>query len=839
MSRSRSWVLVLVLLLTQIAVQLTAAQAPQPSSPEIEKRVESLLKQMTLEEKIDYIGGVNDFDIRAIPRLNLPAFRMSDGPLGLRNDGPSTTMGGVDLAASWDPALAKRVGEVFGDDARARGVHFLLGPGVNIYRAPMNGRNFEYFGEDPFLAGKIADGYIEGLQSKRVCATIKHYMGNNSEYDRHNEDSIIDERTMREIYLPVFETAVKDAHVCSIMDSYNLTNGEHLTQNSYLNNEVAKKDWGFDGIIMSDWDSTYDGVAAVNGGLDLEMPRGDHMNRKTLLPAIKSGKVSEATIDDHVRRILRKAIEFGWLDHQQLDTSVPRYNGEGREVALQVAREGMVLLKNDGNLLPLDKSKIKSIAVIGPDAYPGQPVGGGSAGVQPFHAVSYLEGLANYLGESAKVVYNSGVPTPSDMADATSFMTAASGGKPGLRVEHFTSKDLSGKPVDVGVDSSINSGWYWDSVRGLSPEQRSARWTGYYMAKDAGTYSVFLQGPGEGAGARVYLDDKLLLDNWDRAIAAINYKTVDLTAGAHKIKVEFLRPWGNPQIRVGIFNTASIVNSQAKAMAATADAVVIPVGFDKDSETEGSDRTFRLPPGQDQLIQAMLDANKNVIVVITSGGGTDMTGWIDRTPAVLQAWYSGQEAGRALAQLVFGDYSPSGKLPDTFDRKFADSAVANSYYYPLGDSKKVKYSEGVFLGYRHYDKTGMKPLFPFGFGLSYTTFKYSNLEVSPETTSGDQPVTVSFDVTNSGDREAAEVAELYVNDNHASVPRPVKELKGFDRVSLKPGETRKVTLTLNRRALSYYDVNSKAWKAEPGDFGVLVGGSSDNIQLKGTLKLTQ
>src|SRR5436853_1462039 len=344
-------------------------QSASPAPGDVERRVEAVLSRMTLEEKIDMLGGVDDFFIRALPRLGLPRLKMADGPVGVRNFGPATAMaGGIALAATWNPALAERVGTEIGRDAKAKGAHFLLGPGVNIYRAPMNGRNFEYFGEDPFLASRIAVGYGKGVQSQGVSATIKHFMGNNSEFDRHHTDSVIDERTIREIYLPVFEAAVKEARVGAIMDSYNLTNGTHLTQNGYLNTNVAKKQWGFDGIMMSDWTSTYDAVAAANGGLDLEMPSGVFLNRKNLEPAIQQGKVSVATIDDKVGRILRTAVRFGWLDRDQTDYSIPRFNVQGRQVALQSARDGMVLLKNDSHLLPLDKTKIKSIAVIGPDA---------------------------------------------------------------------------------------------------------------------------------------------------------------------------------------------------------------------------------------------------------------------------------------------------------------------------------------------------------------------------------------------------------------------------------------------------------------------------------------
>jgi len=822
-------------LLAFFVARISFAQGSAATSSDAEKRVDSILSKMTLAQKIDYLGGVNEFYIRAMPELNLPAFKMADGPVGVRNFGPSTTLGaGIALAATWDPELVRRAGVVLGEDARARGVHFLLGPGVNIYRAPMDGRNFEYFGEDPFLAAQTAVAYIEGLQSQGVCATVKHYMGNNSEYDRHNTDSIIDERTMREIYLPTFEAAVHQAHVCAIMDSYNLTNGEHMTQNNYLNNEVAKKEWGFDGIIMSDWTSTYDGVAAVNGGLDLEMPRARFMNREILLPAIKSGTVSEATIDEHVRRILRKAIEFGWLDRDQTENSIPLYNPEGRAVALEEARSAMVLLKNDGNLLPLDRSKIKTVALVGPDAYPAEEVGGGSAAVHPFHAVSFLEGLTNYLGDQAKVLYQPGIPTLAEMAAHTAFVSDQESGKSGLKVEYFDSKDLAGPPVRTTLEEHVNFG----GENPLPEDFHSARWTGYYVAKDAGSYHVFVEGLGEEGGVRLYFDDKLIIDNWNRYTALADDVPMELTAGTHKIRFEAYRSanWSNPVLRVGIVNAATVVSSEARDLAEHADAVIVAVGFDPHSESEGSDRTFALPSGQDELIQAMLAANKNVIVVITSGGGVDMSKWVDHTPALLQSWYPGQEGGTALAQLLFGEYSPSGKLPISIERRFEDNPVAKNYYPNDGDNR-VKYNEGVFLGYRYYDKSTVKPLFPFGYGLSYTSFRYTNLVVLPETASGDHNTTVSFDVTNTGQRKGAEVAELYVGEVQARVPRPVKELKGFARVDLKPGETRKVSLTLDRRSLAYYDPAAKQWMAVPGEFRLFVGGSSTNIRLKGKLLL--
>jgi beta-glucosidase len=804
-------------------------------------RVESILGQMTLEEKVDLLGGVDDFYIRGIPRLGLPRLRMADGPMGVRNFGPATSMAaGIGLTATWNPALAERVGTEIGRDARAKGVHFLLGPGVNIYRAPMNGRNFEYFGEDPFLASRIAVGYIRGVQSQGVSATVKHFMGNNSEFDRHNVDSVIDERTLREIYLPVFEAAVKEAHVGAIMDSYNLTNGVHLTQNGYLNSDVAKKEWGFDGIIMSDWTSTYDGVAAANGGLDLEMPSGAFMNRANLLPAIQQGKVSVATVDDKVRRILRVATRFGWLIGEQTDLAVPRYNQRGREVALKAAREGLVLLKNHGDLLPLDRGKVKSVAIIGPNAYPAVPVGGGSARVQPFAAISFLEGFSNYLGVGVPVYYSSGIPTLSEMADATNFSTEAAHGEAGLRVEYFENAELQGTPRLTRTEAHVNVG---RGARQLFPDRTgSDRWSGYYTPQKSGSHAIFVESTGEAGGFyRLYVDNQLVFDNWTLTTAIMNSTSLQLEAKPHKVVLEHHgRPdWLGTRLRLGIVPADSVVRPEAKALAAKADAVIVAAGFDPETESEGADRTFYLPPGQNELIREMVAANPNTVVVITAGGGVDMMPWLDRVPAVIQAWYPGQEGGTALAEIVFGDVNPSGRLPVTFERRWEDNPAHDSYY-PEPGTKRVVYKEGVFSGYRGFDQAGTAPLFPFGYGLSYTTFAYRNLSVrkaaAKEPTSSWQ-VEVQFDVTNTGKREGADVPQVYVGSQGSPVPRPAKELKGFAKVNLRPGETKRVTVLLDPRAFSFYDVKARQWRADPGQYQVFVGRSEAAIELQGTFTL--
>lgn len=840
------WSFVILFVSTALVAQTNSTGSPEPTvsspqtlNPDVEKRVDSILSRMSIEQKIDLLGGVKGFYIRGYKDFGLPELKMSDGPVGVRNYGPSTTMGGIGLAATWNPELVERLAKTFGEDCRARGVHFLLGPGVNIHRAPMNGRNFEYFGEDPFLAARTAVAYVRGVQSEGVIATIKHYMGNNSEYDRHNTDSEIDERAMREIYLPAFEAAVKEAHVGAIMDSYNLVNGEHATQNGFINNQVAKKEWGFDGIIMSDWDATYDGVAAANGGLDLEMPSGKFMNRETLLPALKAGKVSQGTIDEHVRRILRQAARFGFLDHLQTDPTIPLLNPEGRKVALEAARESFVLLKNDGNILPLNKGNIRTIAVIGPDAYPAQADGGGSAHVQPFHAVSYLEGISAYLaniGEAApKVLYHPGLKSFRDIAEATDFSTAENNGEAGLRAEEFDNVDLSGTPVRTHVDRHVNFGTEnYDAPSGTA----SIRWSGYYTAHTGGPHDFFVLGPGENGGYRLYVDDKLVADNWERATAILNFDTLNLAQGSkHKVRLEYYRrqAWGPKRVSFGVLPAAEAVNPEAKAMAAQADVVLLFPGFIDSIETEGGDRTFRLPPGQDELIKEISAANKKTIVVLTAGGNVDMLPWIDGVPALMHGWYSGEQGGTALAQLVFGDYSPSGRLPISLERRWEDNAAYRSYYANDGP-KRIKYSEGIFVGYRHFDHDNIKPLFPFGFGLSYTSFAYKNLTISPEATNFAGPAQVSFDVTNTGSQAGAEVAQLYVGDPHNSVPRPPKELKGFSKVYLKPGETAHVSINLDARSLSYYDVKSHGWKADAGTFNIYVGRSEADIQLEGKLK---
>ena len=829
----------------------TSFAAAQSSNPADQQRIAALIAKMTLEEKIDYIGGTG-FALRPMPTLNLPSLEMSDGPYGVRSNArfPSTAYPvGIGLAASWDRKLAERIGIGIGSDARARGVHFMLGPGVNIYRSPLNGRNFEYFGEDPFLSSAIAVGYISGMQTQGVSSTVKHFLANNSEFDRHNSDSIVDERTLREIYLPAFEAAVTQAHTGAIMDSYNLINGVHATQNSYFNTEIVRNEWHFPGVMMSDWDATYDAVGAANGGLDIEMPFGKFMNKQNLLAAVKDGRVKEATIDEKLQHILQTAVRFGWLDREQRDSSLSTYNEANHQLALEAARESIVLVKNADDVLPLKKAATKSVLVVGPNAYPAQVVGGGSAGVLPFAAVSALQAISHYLGTDAKVYYERGLPTLNDLAVATDFTSEANGTERGLRLERFHNATLEGTPASTATVRHLNeAGFSWDNLGGEdideilaslgAPKNESSRWTGYFHAPSSGAYELAAQGPVEGGGFRIFVDNKLVLDDWSYAKVIQPHQTLQLSAGPHKVVAEdYVRGLFGGRLKLGIAEQSALVKASIKALAAKVDAVVVAVGFTPDSESEGADRTFDLPFGQQELIRQMAAVSQKTIVTVVSGGNADAKSWIDLVPAYLQLWYPGEQGGQALAEILFGEVNPSGHLPVTFEQRAEDNPSFHSYY-PEGDTKPVKYTEGIFIGYRGYEHNHTQPLFPFGLGLSYTKFSYSHLSVVPAKSQTGSPTgvpkmfSIEFDVTNTGKRSGADVAQVYVAPPSGSVPRPAKELKGFARVDLQPGETTHVSLPLDARAFTYYDVAAKHWHAEAGKYAISVGRSSTELPLQ-------
>jgi len=804
-----------------------------------------MISKLTLEQKITLIGGVDGMYTNAIASIGLPRLKMSDASVGVRTWGPTTAYaGGVALAATWDREFARKLGESLGKDARARSVHFLLGPGVNIARSPVSGRNFEYLSEDPFLNGDLVAPYIEGVQSQGVIATVKHYALNNQEYNRHNVDVQADERTMRELYLPAFEAAVTRGHVDAVMNSYNLINGSHATQSEYLNLKVLKGDWGFQGILMSDWDATYDAVGAANNGLDLEMPGPRFMNTKNLLAAVKEGAVKESTIDEKLLRIFRTELRYGFLDRPQFDPSVSTFSVADRAVALQGARESLTLLKNEGHLLPLDSTKVKTIAVIGPDAWPAVPGGGGSSEAQAFEPVSIVAGIANFLGPNVHVLYTRGLPEINEVFYGTHW-------DGGVKLATFPSKDFSGTAETTSRENIADYKVEWWGPEDKTP--RSLRYSAAFKAAKTGKYLLLAAASGSDI-YKVSVDGNEVLKQTQVEGQVPESGTLELTAGQTvNVTAEYKPGFAGNRFGLGIVNEAEMISEDAKKFAAAADFTVVSVGFNPPTEGEGYDRTFELPWGQDALIEAVAAANPKVIVTLTGGGGMDTRRWLDKVPALIHTWYPGQEGGRAVAAVLFGQQNPEGHLPVSFDRSWAENPSAK-FYYPIPGADTalhvietdgrpsdyiiphVKYDDGLMVGYRYWTTVGKKPLFPFGYGLSYTTFSFSNLTAPTASKSG-ATITVGFDVTNTGSVAGAEVAQLYVSDPSAKATRPERELKGFEKVRLNPGETKHVSLSLDARAFSYWGEASHKWTIDPGRFVLRVGDSSENTPLEKEITL--
>ena len=813
------------------AMGAASVLSAQQVTPEHEAKARELVEQMTLEEKIDYIGGYNTFFIRPVERLGIPEIRMADGPQGVRNDFSAQLTGrdkkstlypcGMAAAATWDRELVYRMGTGIGQDARARGVHIVLGPGVNIYRSPLCGRNFEYYGEDPYLVGETAASMVEGIQDCGVMACAKHFAANNQEWDRYNTSSDLDERTLHEIYLPSFEKMVHKAGIGALMCGYHIINSVHSSEYRYLNVDVLRSRWGFKGILMSDWGGTYSTIGPVVNGLDIEMPGGAMMNRAKIMPLIENGVIDERVIDEKVQHILQSLLAFGFFDRPQKDESISERNPYSDSVALEVARGGIVMLKNDG-ILPLEKGKV---LVCGPNANT-IVTGGGSGVVYPFESCSVAEGMRN-MGRKYRSLYDtSGWETDLSMFYADKDCTI-----PGAFAEFFSSKDLSGEPVHTAFVTGIDSTYAASPVPGVVPDDYSDRYTFYYRPEKE---SYLYLSAGGDDGYRLLIDGETVIDDWENKAFRSKDIIRRFEAGkVYRFTYEHTDDWAVSQV---LFRYSDQMNDPAFAKALDeADAVIACIGFDSVTEHEGGDRTFSLPDGQTDLLDALLERNSNVIVVLNAGGGVDMTPWLDRVRAVIMAWYPGQQGGQAVAEILTGKISPSGKLPFTIEKRLEDNPTYGSYHTNVDMSmfntpyKRVEYNEGIFVGYRGYERNGTEPLFPFGYGLSYSRFEYANL--SAEEDGG--VWTIAFDVTNTGDCDAAEVAQVYVSDLEASVPRPVKELKGYEKIFLKKGQTKRVEIELGRDAFSYYDaVERHGFVVEPGRFEVLVGASSEDIRLQ-------
>jgi beta-glucosidase len=694
-----------------------AARAPKPTSVRaIEARVEEMLARMTLEEKIALVHADSKFTTAALPRLGLPRRWLSDGPHGVREeigddwkpagrtDDFATHMPAlIALASTWNTDLGLAYGGVIGREGRARGKQIMLGPGMNIMRTPLNGRNFEYLGEDPFLVSRMVVDYIRGVQAEGVAASAKHFVGNDQEWKRSSINVEMDERVLREIYLPPFKAAVEEAGVLTVMTAYNKFRGVYCAENDYLINKVLKGEWGFRGLVMSDWNGAHSTRGSVVGGLDLEMgtdnrPYEDFYLARPFAEGIRSGQYPVAALDDKVRRNLRQMFAADEVRRRLPPGSIN--TKEHQLTARRVAEEGIVLLRNEAGILPLDSGKVKSVAVIGENAVRLQAYGGGSAGVKAFYEITPLEGILRRAGDAANVSFS----------------------------------------------------------------------MGYREGGDA---------------------EELI----ERAVRA----------------------------------------------ASGADVAVIVGGLNhaKFFDAEASDRKdMKLPYGQDELIRRVVEANPRTVLVLLGGGAVEMNSWFPRVPAIMQAWYPGMEGGNALARILYGDVNPSGKLACTFPKKLEDSPAHALGAYP-GKDGTVRYEEGLLVGYRWFDAKNIEPLFPFGHGLSYTRFQYSGLRLVEGKSGKDPALTIEFELTNAGGRDGAEVAQIYVQDVQSSLPRPLRELKGFRKAFLKAGERRTMSIALGQSAFAFYDPAKKSWIAEKGDFKITVGSSSRDIRLAGNFRLPQ
>lgn len=806
------------------------------SKAPLENRVDDLYQRLTPDEKLALLGGTG-FTTQPIPRLDVPAMGMVDAGQGVRGgtdgtQGPATAFPcGVLMASTWDPALIGRVGRAIGEEARNKGTgaSIVLGPAVNIHRSPLGGRNAEYFSEDPFLAARMAVAYIRGLQSSGAAACIKHFACNNQETDRSDVNVIVSERALREIYLPAFEAGVKEGQVRAVMSSYNEVNGRHASANPYLLKQILKGEWGFDGLVMSDWGGVHE-TDVVQDGNDLEMPTGDHMSVPKLKAALADGSVTQAAVDDSVHRILRTIIRVGLLDGP-LQPDPRLVNSRAHDqLAFEAATKGIVLLKNDRDLLPLDCSRIKSLAVIG-DAAENLQVGAlGSPEVRPLHATQLLEGIQHRLGLVLKVSY---APAASDGELVPGSLVRQRDGAAGFRAEYFKNPDLQGQPELTRMEDKIDIQPPNAPAPGMPTTQFSVRWTGNLVAPVSGTYQFSFTGDD---GFRVFLDGKPLIDHWTEGSATAVFGQADLAAGkAYDLRVEYFQKGGDFVAQFDWRRPNQVPFAAAVSAATNCDVALVCVSTRR-TEGEGNDRpSLDLPGNQSALIRAVAAANPNTIVVLNNGTPVLMKEWLNRVPAVLEAWFPGQEGGAAIAAVLSGDVNPSGKLPDTFAARREDYPDTGNF---PGAQHQVKYAEDIFVGYRHFDRSGIEPLFPFGFGLSYTSFAYKHLKLSSPRMAPDGSVTATVDVVNTGQRPGEEVAELYIYDSFPKVYRPLRELKGFAKVALKPGETKTVTFEVKPRDLACFDTAGHQWKSNAGTYEIGIGSSSRDIRVLAPVQLT-
>lgn len=815
----------------------------------VEQNVETLLAKMTLAEKVSLAHASGKFHVNAIDRLGIPEMWLSDGPHGVRHqierhtwasagwsDDHSTYLPHLtSVAASWDTEIARLHGQVLGAEARDRKKDFILGPGVNLARLPLYGRNFEYMGEDPILAAKLVVPQIKAIQANDVAATVKHYALNTQELNRTGVNAKPDERTLREVYLPAFEAAVKEGGVLGMMGSYNEYYGTNANQSKHLVMDILKGEWGFQGVLLTDWHvdiNTYD--AAVNG-LDLEMGTKvddyqDYFLAKPFLDMIKAGKIPESVADEKARRILRVQHSIGMYDEHRLPGA--RNTKAHQAAARKIASQGVVLLKNDivgaTPVLPLDIKQVKNVLVLGPNADKTHGTGGGSSEVKSLYEVTPLQGLRAKFGKDVNFTV----------------MRARSSELASIASDYVESRHWTGTPAwnvsyfaEQARKNLIEESWIVDSKFRAADQNVTQHITMTAKIKPLTTGLHQLKAETLG-NFKLRINDERVITHQVDSAASTDTANVDkvitlthdieLTAGeTYNFEIEYE---GSERFTLGWNAPGELFSSEAEYIAAAkqADAVIYFGGLSHGDDRESIDRPdMKLPNSQDEIISKLIAANEKTVVFLVAGSAVEMP-WSKQASAIVWGWYGGMEAGNAFADILTGDVNPSGKMPITLPVHLEDTApIALDDY----NAKESLYTEGVFIGYRWFEQQNIKPIFAFGHGLSYTNFTLTDINLSASNITADEGISVTVKVTNTGKVAGAEVVQLYLHDKEASVARPIKELKGFAKVYLAAGESKTVSISLNKRDLSYWDVNSNDWLAEAGEFEILLGTALDDIRL--------
>ncbi len=867
-------------ILLAIAGLALSGFAQQPADKAMDQAKAVLLK-MTLEEKLSLCAGISTMSLNPIPRVGInKEFYFDDSSCNVRAeldrmtfaaatkpDDPSdqsTSMPTLEmLASTWDRSLASAYGHMIGKELRARNKDMILGPGVNIMRTPLCGRNFEYLTEDPALGSALVIEYIKSVQSHDVSACVKHFAANSQEWNRNTATATVDARTLHEIYLPIFRAAVKDAGVLAVMNAYNklavpgFCEAQFCSENAHLNRDILRSAWGFKGLVVTDWGSVHDTAAGANGGTDIEMNAGNQIRifkPEPLMKAMQEGKVTEATVNGMVLHTLYVMAKIGFFDGRTRDAGSINTK-EHQALARRVAEEGTVLLKNDKGVLPLDPNGVRNIVVMGQGAITKHGNGGWSAEGKPPYEIVPLEGITNRLGNKVKVVYmpltlddqNSKLASLPESALNTFDADVKDQGMTvrAWRASYFANKELSGSPAAAGFQRGLNVDWKMNApVKEVQPNDFSVRWEAKVIAPETGIYVLGTRANAK-AGTRILVDGKLVMDNWKCQFpTATGYGEVALNAKQeYAVAVEYTLGESESTCFFGwrLPSEKGISLSAMESVVRKADAVIVLTGtghgHGRALECEGADRpNLLLPPGHDEAIAKVLAWVPKAVIVNHSGSPMEMP-WVAKAATLIQCGYAGMEGGNALAAILFGDVNPSGKLPHTCPFKLADTPAATPERY---NGTNSVYSEGLFVGYRWYDKQKITPMFPFGHGLSYTTFKYGKVSASAKTLASDSVLTVSVKVTNSGKCAGREIVQLYVRDlaKAPKVEREVRSLKNFAKVDLKPGESQTVTFTVKPSDLTYYDVAAKNFRADAGNYAAEIGASSRDIKGKVEFALT-